>query len=265
VRPVLPITGRACAREPTAVRLNELAALAVLHDLARLRVVDLTYPLQADIPFWPGTGYAPFRYQLINTLERDGKAAGLFEMPEHMGTHIDAPNHFVASPVSVDCLAMELLIRPLVIFDITGRAAREANTLLQVEDIGRWEDRNGRVPEGALAVVRSGWGSRWSAPSAFRNEMRFPAVSAEAARLLVEERHVVGIGVDTLSVDNGEADNSPCHRIVHGAGKYIIENLANLDRVPEYGAFALVAPVPIAGGTGAPARVFAFCNEEDLG
>jgi kynurenine formamidase len=243
------------------------AALAVFEQLQRLRIVDLTQPLHPEIPFWPGAGYGAFRYQRINTLERDRKAAGLFEMPEHMGTHVDAPSHFVDSPVSIDRLPVETLVRPAVVFDISAKVVTASGALLEESDIRSWEDRHGRVANGSVALVRSGWASRWSDPAAFRNDadgvMRFPAVSAEAARLLVEGRGVVGIGVDTLSADNGEASNSPCHRVVHGAGGYILENLANLEQLPEYGAFVLIMPLPIVGGTGAPARVLAFCEREE--
>jgi kynurenine formamidase len=120
---------------------------------------------------------------------------------------------------------------------------------------------------GCLALVHSGWGQHWRDPAAFRNAdgagtMRFPAVSEAAARRLIE-RGIVGLGLDTLSADNGAAPSSPCHRVVHAAGGYILENLANLDSLPEQGAFVLVAPIPIAGGTGAPARVLAFCDREE--
>jgi kynurenine formamidase len=236
------------------------SALEVLDALQHLHIVDLTQPLHRNIPYWPGTGYGPFRYERINVLERDGKAAGLFEMPEHMGTHVDAPNHFVASPVSVDLLALPDLLRPAIVFDIASRAGADPGALLEVDDITVWERRNGTLPRGAVTLLRSGWGERWSDPERFRNRMRFPAVSADAARMLVQERGVVGIGVDTLSADNGEADNSPCHRLVHGAGAYILENLANLEQLPERGAFVLIAPLPIKGGTGAPARVLAFTD-----
>ena len=230
-------------------------------------MVDLTRPLHSGIPYWPGDGYGPFRYAQINTYERDGKAAGLFEMPEHMGTHIDAPNHFVADGTSVDQLNANQLLKPAVVFDISERAAANASALLDSADIVAWEQRHGQVPRDSVALVRSGWSSRWADPAAFRNDadgvMRFPAVSASAARLLVLERGVVGIGVDTLSADNGEVADSPCHRLVHGAGGFIVENLANLEFVPELGAFVLVAPLPIVGGSGAPARVLAFCDPEE--
>jgi len=233
-----------------------------LSALSELRAVDLTHPLHADIPYWPGAGYGPFRYQAINVFERDGKAAGVFEMPEHVGTHIDAPNHFVASPVSVDLLEPFALLCAAAVFDIADRAAHDPGALLSVDDVQQWEQRHGQVPHGAVALVRSGWSARWSDPVAFQNGMRFPAVSADAARLLIVERGVVGLGVDTLSADNGEADNSPCHRLVHGHGAYILENLAHLELLPERGAFVLIAPLPIQGGTGAPARVLAFRDGE---
>lgn len=236
------------------------SALAVLDALKQLHIIDLTHPLHPDIPYWPGAGYVPFRYERINVLERDGKAAGVFEMPEHMGTHIDAPNHFVDGPASVDLFAMDELLRPVALFDITSRAAADAGALLEPDDISEWETRNGQVPASAVAIVRSGWSRRWADPDAFRNSMRFPAVSREAARMLIDDRGVAGIGVDTLSADNGLAENSPCHRLVHGAGAFIIENLTNLEHLPERGAFVVIAPLPISGGTGAPARVIAFSD-----
>jgi kynurenine formamidase len=243
------------------------SALAVFKQLQRLRIIDLTQPLHPGIPYWPGAGYGAFRYERINVLERDGKAAGRFEMPEHMGTHVDAPNHFVATPISVDLLPLETLLRPAVVFDISARSASTPGTLLAEPDVVEWEDQYGRILSGAVALVRSGWATRWTDPAAFRNDsdgvMSFPAVSREAARMLLEDRGVIGIGVDTLSADNGAAINSPCHHVVHGAGGYILENLANLEQLPAHGAFVLIAPLPIVGGTGAPARVLAFCEREE--
>jgi kynurenine formamidase len=239
-----------------------VTALAALSALGALRMVDLSHALHPAIPYWPGAGYGPFRYQAINVFERDGKAAGVFEMPEHMGTHIDAPNHFVDSPVSVDVLALSSLLRPAVVFDISAHAAVDAGALLSVEDILAWEQRHAQIPAGSVALVHSGWSTRWGDPVSFQNGMCFPAISEAAARFLIHDRGVAGIGIDTLSADNGLADNSPCHRLVHDAGAYILENLANLDLLPARGAFVLIAPLPIQGGTGAPARVLAFCDGE---
>src|SRR5438105_8012051 len=139
MRAVLSVARRAGPSEPAARSLNSLlgirSALDVLGDIARLRVVDLTHPLHPGIPYWPGDGYGPFRYAQINFFEHDRKAAGLFEMPEHMGTHIDAPNHFLQNGTSVDCLSVDRLLKPAVTFDIAQRAATNVSTLLDEADI----------------------------------------------------------------------------------------------------------------------------------
>jgi kynurenine formamidase len=226
------------------------------------RLIDLTYPLHSGIPYWPGQGYHPFRWESINQLETHGVAAGRFAMPEHLGTHVDAPSHFVPSPITADRIPLEDLVRPGVVVDISRRAAWDEGALLEPGDLEAWEAEHGPIPPRAIVLLHSGWGRRWSNPAAFANpvegRLRFPAVSAEAARLLVEARDIAGLGVDTLSADNGEVAGSPCHRIVHGAGRYIVENLANLELLPPTGMLVVIAPLPIVGGTGAPARVFAM-------
>src|SRR5437660_5768809 len=136
MRPVLSVAGCAGPGKPASGGVR--SALAVLDALERLHIVDLTHALHAGIPYWPGKGYGPFRYEQINALERDGKAAGLFEMPEHMGTHVDAPSHFVATPVSIDRLSLDMLLRPMVVFDIKSRAEEDPGTLLEVTDIAGW-------------------------------------------------------------------------------------------------------------------------------
>jgi kynurenine formamidase len=240
---------------------TDAPALEVFRAVAQLQAVDLSHPLHPAMPYWPGEGYGAFRYTAINVLEQHGKAAGVFEMPEHMGTHVDAPTHFVASPESIERIPLERFVREAVVFDITTRAMHDPGTLLEVHDIDEWESGHGVVNDGSVAFVRSGWAARWTDADAFRNGMRFPAISPEAAQALLD-RGVVGIGVDTLSADNGDAPTSPVHRLVHGAGAYILENLANLERLPPRGAFVVIAPLPILGGTGAPARVIAFCQRE---
>ncbi len=161
MRPVLSVARRAGPGEPASSDLNTLlstrSALDVLADLTRLRVVDLTQPLHTEIPYWPGAGYGPFRYAQLNVFERDGKAAGLFEMPEHMGTHLDAPNHFVVGATSVDRLNLDQLVRPVVVFDISERAAANPSSLLDIADVVAWERQHGRVPRGSVALVQSGW------------------------------------------------------------------------------------------------------------
>jgi len=122
----------------------------------RGRVVDLTHRLNPAIPYWPGEQYRPFEFRTIATLERDGVFSGFFAMPEHMGTHVDAPNHFVAGQVSVDRLRPEQLIAPAVVIDVREKVARNPDYQLMVEDIRQWERRYGRIPRGAVVFMYTG-------------------------------------------------------------------------------------------------------------
>ena len=129
------------------------------------------------------------------------------------------------------------------------------------DDVVAWETRHGEIPRGAIVLMRSGWAERWSQGAPYYNEdadggLHFPGFGAEAARFLVGERSIVGIGVDTGSVDPGNSDGFPVHGIVNGAGLYHLENLADLSGLPENGAYLIVAPIKIEGGSGGQVRVF---------
>ncbi len=229
----------------------------------RGRIVDLTHRLNPTIPYWPGERYRPFEFQALATLERDGVFSGFFAMPEHMGTHVDAPNHFVAGQVSVDQLRPEQLVAPAVVIDVREKVARDPDYQLTVADIRRWERRYGRIPRGAVVFMRTGWDARWEDPNAYRNRdaqgvMHFPGFSPEAAEFLVRERQIHGIGIDTLSVDFGPSKDFRVHHIMHRAGKYHLENVARLGQLPPRGAIVIVGVLPIEGGSGGPARIFAL-------
>jgi kynurenine formamidase len=218
------------------------------------------------MPYWPGPQYKPFQFETIATLEKDGVYSGAFCMAEHMGTHVDAPNHFEAGRVSVDGLNLRQLIAPAVVIDVREAVERNADYQLTVEDLRRWEQENGRVAAGALVFMYTGWDARWSDAEAYRHQdekkvMHFPGFSPEAAEFLVQ-RQVSGIGIDTLSVDWGPSKDFRVHHIMNGAGKYMVENVANLGRLPVAGAIVIVGVLPIQNGSGAPARVLALMSHE---
>lgn len=226
-------------------------------------IVDLSHRLSPKIPYWPGGQYRPFEFTTIATLQRDGVFSGFFAMPEHMGTHVDAPNHFVAGRPSVDELRPDQLICRAVVLDVRDRVRGNPDYQLTVSDIRQWERRHGRIPRRSLVFLYTGWGARWETPKEYINRdeqgvMHFPGFSPEAARFLVTEREISGLGIDTLSVDYGPSKDFRVHHITHGAGKYHIENVANLDRLPPQGAIVFVGVLPIEGGSGGPARVFAL-------
>jgi kynurenine formamidase len=229
------------------------------------RIVDLTHKLSPKIPYWPGKTYKPFRFETIATLEKDKVFSGAFWTPEHIGTHVDAPNHFVAGQIPVDAIPLRQLISPAVVIDVREPVGKNADYQLTVAAIEQWENTHGRIPRGALVFLYTGWDGRWNDTRAYRNQdaravMHFPGFSPESAEFLARQRDISGIGIDTLSVDYGPSKDFRVHHITHGAGKYHVENAANLGQLPPTGAVVIVAAVPIEGGSGGPARVFALMS-----
>lgn len=242
---------------------DDAPALAVPPEaLARLRRVrDLTHALGPDFPVFPG--YPPFRARTLAAVERDGYAAAELRYVEHSGTHLDAPAHFHAGGATADALPAERLVAPLAVVSIAGRAARDDDALVTADDLLAWERRHGRIPRGAVVAMHSGWEARLAEPGRYLNAdaagtLHSPGWSPEAARFLVEEREVAGAAVDTLSLDAGASSGYEAHRVLLPAGKYGLENVAGLDRVPPAGAVLVVGAPKHLGATGGPARLLAL-------
>jgi kynurenine formamidase len=163
----------------------------------------------------------------------------------------------------VDRIEPRSLLGPAAVLDVSAAAVRDRDYRLSVADVRAWEQAHGTIPPGAVVLLRTGWSARFYDPKAYSGEdadgrLHFPAFSREAAALLVRERRVIGLGVDTLSVDHGPSDDYPVHHVGNAAGRWFLENLTNLDRLPARGAFLVVAPIKIEGGSGGQARVFAL-------
>ncbi|QDU40632.1 Kynurenine formamidase [Maioricimonas rarisocia] len=230
--------------------------------MASARFVDLTWPLNEENAFWPGDNYQPFELKTIATLEKDGVYSRKFSMPEHLGTHIDAPNHFESGQPDVAALTAEQLCGPGVLLDITVKAEQNPDAMLRIGDIQAWEEEHGRIPDGAIVLLRTGWGRFWNNPVRYQNrdargQLHFPSFSPEAAEYLVEKRNIRGLGVDNLSIDRGISRDFEVHHIVNAAERYGLENVAHLDRLPARGFYLIVAPIKIEGGTGGPTRIWA--------
>lgn len=226
-------------------------------------VVDLTLRLDDATPYFPGG--ESFALVSAADLDRDGYYANHFAMGEHTGTHIDAPCHFTRGRWAVDDLPLSHAVAPCCVVDVTAQAEKDPDYAVCVRDLELWEAAHGRIPDGAVVVMRSGWGKRAADLQAYRNAdaagtLHFPGFSREAAEWLAS-RAIVGVGVDTLSGDPGPSKDFGAHHALTGADKYILENLANLDRLPEAGAVLVVAPLPIRGGSGSPVRVYALLGK----
>jgi kynurenine formamidase len=227
----------------------------------KTRVVDLSYAINDKLVPWPGDEKV-FEAKQNATVEKDGYFTRSFWMLEHYGTHLDAPIHFPPGKATVDQIAANRFFGPAVVIDVRPEAAQDADYVLPVSKIEEWEKQHGKNPAGGIVLLRTGWSARWPDVAKYRNQdaqgtMHFPGFSAETAKLLVE-RKVSGLGCDTLSADFGASRDFVVHHLALGAGLYHLENLANLSDLPEAGAYLVVAPIKLEGGSGGPVRVFAI-------
>ena len=239
-----------------------------------VEVVDLTQPLSQDTPILrlpePFANTPRFRLRELSRYDERGPAWywNAFEGGEHTGTHLDAPVHWVTGRQLDDVseLPPERLIGPAVVIDHAEQAAADPDHLLRVEDIEAFEAEHGRLPEGGWLLYRTGWDARAQDEAAFLNAdeggPHTPGVDPACARWLAAERPLLGLGVETVGTDAGAAHSFeppfPCHAALLGAGKYGLTQLQNLRRLPPAGAVLVTAPLPIVGGSGAPARVLAL-------
>jgi kynurenine formamidase len=227
----------------------------------KTRVIDLSYAINDKLVPWPGDAKW-FEAKVNSTVEKNGYFTRSFWMLEHYGTHLDAPVHFPPGKMTVDEIPARKLFGPAVVLDVRVESVKDADYRVTAARVEDWEKRHGRIPEGAIVLLRTGWASRWPDLQRYRNQdaqarMHVPGYSVEAANLLVE-RKVSGLGCDTLSIDYGASEDFAVHRVVLGAGLYQLENLADLSEVPEAGAFLVVAPIKLEGGSGGAVRVFAL-------
>lgn len=230
---------------------------------ASLSVIDLTHTLDDHSPNWEGTEQSPFQAEELGNLARDGYYSRIFKTQEHYGTHMDAPAHFAADVWTVDQIPADRLVRPLIVLQLPAKALGEPDYAVSVQDIANWERSFGQIPEGAVVMAYTGWEQYWHSPVRYRNQQadgltHYPGFSLEAAEFLVNTRHIVGLGIDTMSVDIGATTTYPVHQFTSRAGLYHLENVANLGRVPPVGATLVVAPVKLEAGSGAPVRLLAL-------
>jgi kynurenine formamidase len=224
----------------------------------RGRVRDLTHTFTAGFPVY--TGNPPSRRTLV-TVQEDGFYAQEWTFGEHSGTHMDAPGHFVAGGRLVPQLRPRELILPIVVIDISSRAASNPDTVVTPDDLRRFERRHGRIPRNALVAMDSGWSAKLGTPAFTGRDAsgtyHFPGFGPDAIEFLRERGRAAAIGVDTLSLDHGPSTSFDVHVTLLGSDKYGIENLANLKLIPPRGALAYVGLIPWEEGSGGPCRVIA--------
>jgi kynurenine formamidase len=221
------------------------------------QIVDLTH---VAFPTFPNFFGLTMEITPILTVEDDGVFVNRINLPEHFGTHWDAPAHFVANAPTAEQIQAERLIAPLAVIDISQRAARDPDAVVAPDDILRWERRHGRLPRGSFLAMYSGWEARLPGDG-FLNDVggtfHFPGWGPEAAQFLLEERDFVGLGVDTHGIDPGHDATFPVHIATFSEGKHGVENIANLATIHPARMTVIIGAPKHQGGSGGPARLFA--------
>jgi len=256
-----------------------LAHVALALASGRIRVIDLTQTLTPDFPqiaLPPEMGQCwPFRIEQISAYDERGPGWywNNFSCGEHTGTHFDAPIHWISGRDlpnnSVDTIPAQHFVAPACVIDCSAQAAQDPDYLLTVEDIERWEVQHGRIPAGAWVLMRTDWSRRMArpdGPEAYQNfdatGQHTPGPGTEAVRFLVEQRQVLGFGSEAIGTDAGQGYHLrppyPCHSLMHGAGRYGLQCLTNLDQLPPTGALLICPPLKIEKGSGSPLRVLAL-------
>lgn len=232
-------------------------------------IVDLSHAFDDETIFWPTeTGFVLEKRSEGFTPQGFFYAANRFCTAEHGGTHIDAPYHFYEKGLTVDAIPPERLMGPGVVVDVSDKCAADANYEVQVNDFEEWERRNGRLPDGAIVLLRTGFGKFW--PDRIRYmgtdergqeavaKLRFPGLDPEAARWISSERAVRAVGLDTPSIDHGPSQRFESHVALFQKNIPAFENVANLDRLPEKDFTVIALPMKIRGGSGGPLRIVAI-------
>ena len=228
----------------------------------RAKVLDLTYTLTPEFPLFPV--YDPARVVDKFSVESDGFFVRSWSFDEHCGTHVDAPAHFAAGAPTIDRIEPAELVLQAAVLDVSERVARDDDAMLVPDDVLAWERRNGPLPQRSAVLALTGWGERASDAERYLNAdaggvLHSPGLSPELTEFLRAERPGVrAVGIDTASLDIGASADFAAHRSWLPTGRYGIENLANLDRVPAAGAVVVVGAPPLEGGSGGPARVLAL-------
>ena len=253
-----------------AVLLAACAAPAVpdADAVAGWRMIDLSHAYGGDTLYWPTDtkGFA------LDTLAEGMTDAGYFyaakefATAEHGGTHLDAPVHFAEGGDDVASIPLDRLVLPGIVVDVSESAAADADYLVTAEDVLSWEGEHGPVPAGSAVLIRTGWASRWPDAHAYLGDdtpgdasnLHFPGVGENAARLLLEERGIGLLGIDTASVDYGQSTDFIVHQIGGAAGVPNLENVGDLTELPPTGFLLAALPMKIEGGTGAPVRIVAL-------
>lgn len=254
---MLLLATASCNREPLTERL------------AKARWTDLSHPFDSTTNYWPTN--IRFRHDTVTCgINSQGYfyASFKYSAEEHGGTHFDAPLHFSEGGKSIEQVPLEQLHGPGAVVDVTAQCLKNRDYLVGKSDLESWEKQHGRIPDGAIVLLNTGFGKYWDDPVKYTGTLErgaagvaalhFPGLDPEAARWLTTQRKIKAVGLDTPSIDYGQSKDFMTHRVLCHAGLTAYENLMNLDQLPPVGSYIVALPMKIKGGSGAPLRIVAL-------
>jgi kynurenine formamidase len=242
----------------------------VLQQLQSKKFVDLTHAFRPGIPHWPGFDneerITTYYYDQGVGTKGHGFLAHEYRIPGQWGTHVDPPAHFVKGKRFLDDISVKEMVLPLVVIDVSKKVKENPDYQITMDDVKAWEKKYGKIPAKSFVAMRTDWSKRWPSPKKMRNADKkgvahYPGWSKEVLQYLYEKRGITASGHEATDTDPGIATSKGDYSLetyILGQDKFQIELLANLDKVPEYGAIALVTFPKPKKGSGFPARVFAI-------
>ncbi|MES2851015.1 MAG: cyclase family protein [Bacteroidota bacterium] len=252
----------ACSQPSKQTSLPEL--------LATGNWVDLSYDFSSQTLYWPNN---PTGFKLdtqFNGITPAGfyYSSNAFFTPEHGGTHLDAPVHFAKGKWSVDEIPLQQLLGEAVVIDVSASVNNNADYQITVADVEAWEKQNGKIPDNAIFLFKTGWGKYYPDAEKYLGtkekgveavaNLHFPSVHPDLAAWLIKNRRIKALGIDTPSVDYGQSKDFKTHQLLYAENILGFENVAALDKLPVKGAYIIALPMKIKGGSGGPLRIIAW-------
>ncbi len=223
-------------------------------------LIDLTHTINQNIPTWEG--HCGFTHRILQDYDEEQAVkfrVGQFEMHAGIGTHLDAPAHCIPGALTIDQIPLAKLLAPCVVLDVSLQC--HEHYCVTPQDIQNFEKQFFPILPGAFVMIKTGWEQFWQKPEKYRNNYLFPSVS-KAAALMLLEKEVCGLGIDTLSPDCPES-GFPVHQLFLQSGKWLVENAANLNHLPITGSYILPVPIKVKEATEAPIRLLAFTRGDE--
>ncbi len=226
------------------------------------QIIDLTHIIDTNIPIWPGDPNIEF--ETVAEIDKDGYYLRGFSLGEHSGTHLNAPNSFYPDKEGIDDYESSSLVVTANVIDIRKKTSLNPDYVLTIDDVQAWEKQDNLIAEKTVVLLYTGWQEKWSDRLSFLNpdpegKLHFPGFAGETTKFLLEERGIVGVGIDTHGVDGGLDESFATNKLILSRSGIVLENLNNLHLLPPTGATLVIGIIRLKSGSGSPVSVLAFC------